>query len=122
MKAYVILKGGKFDTLMFDADKVINYFNENKDSDLILEVKTFEVPKEVKDDAHPTTPSINIPAVPYRDLVCKNWEDCTNPFRDCIYCPVKYTGTFSSPITKEFEHFGQSVLNDTVKITCTNDC
>ena len=131
MKAYVILKGGKFDTLMFDADEVINYFNENKDTDLIIEVKTFDVPKE-KDNfiSDPTWP-ISVPTNGgYRQSICRTWEDCTNPFKDCLNCPLMFSGggTISTTNSIESHYAGdtqnslhQSVLNDTVKVTCTND-
>ena len=132
MKAYVIIKGGKFDTLMFDPDEVIRYFNENKDSDLILEVKTFDVPKDkdnfiTKPNKDDDTIDIITPnpyvAPPYNYIQkpCKSWSDCTNPHRDCFNCPVRDAGSYSIPTMKEFEHFGQSILNDTVKVTCTND-
>lgn len=115
MKAYVILKGGKFDTLMFDADEVINYFNENKDTDLIMEVKTFDVPKDNIISA-PSWP-VNIPNIGgYRQSVCKTWEDCTNPCMDCINCPVRDAGTYSTPTMEEKEYIGH-----TVTVTCTND-
>ncbi len=22
---------------------------------------------------------------------CKSWNDCSNPFRDCVNCPLRYT-------------------------------
>lgn len=146
MKAYVILKGGKFDTLMFDADEVINYFNENKDTDLIIEVKTFDVPKEKENFISAPTWPISVPTNGgYRQSICRTWEDCTNPFKDCVNCPLMFSGggTISSPnsiephlhtkdsvlgdsVTVTYtgdtqNSLHQSVLNDTVKVTCTND-
>ena len=109
MKAYVILKGGKFETLMFDADEVINYFNENKDTDLILEVKTFDVPKENDNLLGAPTWPINVPNNGgYRQGVCKTWEDCTNPCLDCINCPLMFSGggTISSPNFIEHNYTG----------------
>jgi len=127
MKAYVILRTcerTEFETVLFDPDKVIEYLNKNQCAGFTFEVKTYEVPKE-KDNfiSAPTWP-ISVPTNGgYRQNICKTWEDCTNPCKDCINCPLMFStgGTISSPTTEEFEHFGQSVLNDTVKVTCTND-
>lgn len=122
MKAYVIIKGGEFDTLMFDADEVINYFNENKDTDLILEVKTYEVPKD-KDNfiSAPTWPISVSTNGGYRQGVCKTWEDCTNPCKDCVNCPLMFSGEGTISTTNSIEpNFNtHSVLNGTVESTYT---
>ena len=40
----------------------------------------------------PTTPTI------WRGLMCDGTH-CTNPFHDCINCPIKTTGGITSPNT-----------------------
>ena len=101
MKAYVILRIGErteFETVFFDADEVIEYLNKNQIDGFMFEVKTYEVPK----DNIISTPSwpVNIPTNGgYRQGVCKTWEDCTNPFKDCVNCPLMFSGrcTINNP-------------------------
>ena len=142
MKAYVILRtceGTEFETLLFDADEVIEYLNKNQSSGITFEVKTYDVPidkdnfilvdKKPADQGqiiHPYTPYT------YRGGICRTLEDCTNPCMDCINCPVRGSGsyTISSPnsdpsmaqkpiqpsyIPKEGDN---NVLNDTFVVTC----
>ena len=30
-----------------------------------------------------------------RSGICKDLSDCTNPFHDCINCPLRYTATYT---------------------------
>ena len=136
MKAYVILRTcerTEFETLLFDADEVIEYLNKNQSAGLTFEVKTFDVPEQENKTVYipyqrTDLPKIDQPLEPYvwtrHSAGCKTWEDCSNPFKDCIGCPLMFSGggTISSTnYIKSHLNTKDSVLCDTVRETYTGD-
>ena len=141
MNAYVILRTcerTEFETLLFDADEVIEYLNKNQSCGITFEVKTYEVPIDKDNfvivDKKPTDQGQIIhPYTPYtyRDGICKTWEDCTNPCMDCINCPVRDAGSHTIttitgrtrnditqfPIDEKYRHLTENVLSDSIKVT-----
>ena len=138
MKAYVILKKGEhreFETILFDADEVIEYINMHNDLGFVFEIETYEVPKQSDEHSPINIPLAPEPENPYiskgRYHYCKTWTDCTNPRRDCLDCPLmyNYSTTISTPGTypnineePKVKPDNNTVLNDTVKVTYTGDC
>lgn len=61
----------------------------------------------------------------FRGMVCRSWDDCTNPHMDCVNCPLRckpdnYSintkGTFSNTTYKEGD--GQFAGIDQYQFTC----
>ena len=72
----------------------------------------------------PLSPNI-IETQAFRGMVCRSWDDCTNPHMDCVNCPLRnkpgnYTingeGTFSSTTYKEGD--GEFACFDQYQFTC----
>ena len=137
MKAYVIFEiceKPEFKTVLFDPDEVIEYLNKNQSAGLTFEVKTFDVPEQESKTVYipyqrTNLPKIDHPLEPYvwtrNSTGCKTWEDCSNPFRDCIGCPLMFSGqTITTTRPNSIDpilNTKDSVLDDTVTVTYTGD-
>lgn len=109
---------------MKEYKEIFDEFMQKPKEELAALLTVDEMVKEHNREWQPMIPNV-IETKPFRGMICRNWDDCTNPHMDCINCPLRgkpgnYTinghGTFSNNTFKEGD--GQFVGMDQYQFTC----
>ena len=85
--------------IIASSDKKLKYFKETIEVDIDAPWEEAERPLVTA-----PTPRMNI---------CRTWEDCNNPFHDCVNCPLmfrggnQYTTTYTTTFTDKNSKTGK---------------
>lgn len=91
-----------YDTCFIDAEECLKYVTTQleKGNKVKYEVKSFNNPSVI-----PSNPWWSVGTIPLKTdrFVCKDWGECSNPYKDCINCPLRGTteGTTSTKVNTE---------------------
>lgn len=109
---------------MRDYKEIFEELMQKPKEELAALLTVNEMLKEEEKKWKTLTPNI-IECQPFTGMACRTWDDCTNPYMDCVNCPLrnrpgKYTingkGTFSSTTYKEGD--GEFTGFDQYQFTC----
>lgn len=100
-----------------------------------LKCNSFKLCDAIEIEDETTNPLVDFPtSIPFPDVYkstqylyhhCKTWEDCTNPLFDCINCPLRtgggWTTTNTWPSIDNSKVTRTGTTNDIVDTTHTDD-
>ena len=110
--------------MMRDYKEIFEELMQKPKEELAALLTVNEMLKEHNEEWKPLSPNI-IETQAFRGMVCRSWDDCTNPHMDCVNCPLRckpgnYSintkGTFSNTTYKEGD--GQFAGFDQYQFTC----